>query len=89
MLKQFRLSGAAAILALSLGTAAAPAQAFIDAPLYSYDYYSDATYTTIVGNAWGVCYSNYVGTGPLQGTASQYVIVTQVGVCRNGVAIYL
>jgi hypothetical protein len=89
MLGTLRFLGASTVAALSLGAMAAPAQAFVDIPLYSYEYYSDSTYTTMVGYAGGVCYSNYAGTGPLQGSGSQYVIATQVGVCRNGMAIYI
>lgn len=74
-----------AIAPLGLGSASA---AVLDIPLYSYTYYSDATYTTVVGHAWGVCYDGYAGIGPLQGQASAYQIEEQVGVCRNGMAIY-
>lgn len=84
-----RLLGASAVAALSLGAMAAPAQAFVDVPLYSYEYYSDSTYATPIGYAAGVCYATYAGIGPLQGSASQYVIASQVGVCRNGMAIYI
>ena len=57
-------------------------------PLYSYTYFSDATHTVVVGWAWGVCYPGYVGTGPLQGQASRYVLQERVGRCINGETIY-
>jgi hypothetical protein len=87
MKKLMALAAAAAVAFGALGHGSATAAAF-DIPLYSYTYYSDATHTAVVGWAWGVCYYDYAGTGPLQGQASAYEVIEQVGVCRRGMAIY-
>ena len=52
-------------------------------PLYSYFYYSNATYTQLVGGGSDDC-NGYHGSG----IATRYEVVEQIGVCRNGMAIY-
>ena len=89
MLQALRVLGVTAVIAGSLATPAANARGFGDEPLYSYEWYSDATYTTLVGHAWGVCYADYAGISPIQGVGSAYEVRTQVGICRNGQAIYM
>jgi hypothetical protein len=89
MLRALRIAGVAAIVTASFAAPAASARGFGDEPLYSYTWYSDASHTTQVGYAWGVCYPGYVGISPVQGAITAYEEKIQVGVCRNGEAIYM
>ena len=74
------LAGLAATLGMGPATAQLPNNG---TPLYSYFYYSDATYTQLVGGGSDNC-NGYFGSG----TVTQYKVVEQIGVCRNGMAIY-
>ncbi|MBW8302379.1 MAG: hypothetical protein K0M78_00220, partial [Brevundimonas sp.] len=83
------------VLALTLAGAAAlaaPAGASVgpgDIPLYDVHYYSDATYTQMVGWQTGFCnWNNPAMLGPVQGVETAYDQQVQVGICRDGAAIY-
>lgn len=87
-MKLNRIWGAAALVAAFTATATSATQIGGDIPLYDYNYYSDATYSELVGSQSGVCYQGYAGVGPTYGTITPYEQQTQVGVCRDGVTIY-
>ncbi|VXC52350.1 hypothetical protein [Sphingomonas sp. AX6] len=87
-MKSTKMWSAIALVAAFAVTGTSAAQVGGDIPLYDYNYYSDATYSELVGSQSGVCYQGYAGVGPTYGTITPYEQQVQVGVCRNGVTIY-
>ena len=79
---------AGAIGALAIGPAAAqPPGGGLTPPgetiLHQYYYYGDAAHTQWIGSAYEDCNGYHPS-----GTTSGYVVVEEIGVCRNGVAFY-
>lgn len=86
-----RLSVRAVVMAAAAlaGTAiAGPSSAMLDVPFYSYTYFSDATYTTVVGYEGGTCFHGEAAVHQMVGTGSAYVIQERAGVCRGDQIIY-
>ena len=88
---------AIALSALLVGgvvAGAAAAAQWDRVPLYSYIYYSDSSFTTVVGEHGGVCYGTpgYVYAGVTQypyGTVTAHVQEVRIGWClQNGETIY-
>lgn len=52
--------------------------------LYQKTYYSDATLTAVVGMQVDRCINGIVGSGPLAGSKSDFVVAEAVGSCPGG-----
>lgn len=81
-------AAAVAALALAGSAIAGPSSAMLDVPFYNYTYFSDATYTTVVGYEIGACFHGEAATQGMVGTGSAYVIQERAGVCRGDLTIY-
>jgi hypothetical protein len=81
---------AAVIAATTLAgmAVAGPGNAMLDVPFYNYVYFSDATYSTVVGYEYGTCFNGQAAVTPLVGTSSAYVVQERAGVCRGDLTIY-
>jgi hypothetical protein len=89
MMKRLTLRTAAiAGLALAASMVAGPSSAMLEVPFYNYFYFSDATYTTMVGYEIGTCFHGEAAVHPMVGTGSAYYIQERAGVCRDGMIIY-
>ena len=77
------LAAAVLLMGGSSGTLTAQLPDLGGTPLYNYWYYSDGSYSQIVGGGYDDCNGYH-----WSGTVTQYEVVEQVGVCRNGVATY-
>lgn len=75
-------------LALAAAAIAGPSSAMLDVPFYNYTYFSDATYTTVVGFETGTCFHGQAAVHQMVGTGSAYVIQERAGVCRGDLTIY-
>lgn len=71
-------------VAVALAAVAGAASAVPPGLLYEKYYYSDATYTTVVGHQLDRCVNGNVGSGVLAGSKSDYVVQTAVGQCPGG-----
>lgn len=72
------LLAALAVLAVALAGPRQPAASAAVCNAASVDYYSDATYTTVVGNCTHGCCQNWVCTG----TLTQYSVVVYKETCQ-------
>ncbi len=89
MNRRLSVRAAAWAAAALTGTAiAGPSSAMLDVPFYNYTYFSDATYTTVVGYEIGACFHGEAATQGMVGTGSAYVIQERAGVCRGDLTIY-
>lgn len=75
-------------VALAASAVAGPSAAMLDVPFYNYTYFSDATYTTVVGYEIGTCFNGQAAVQQMVGTGSAYVIQERAGVCRGDLTIY-
>lgn len=82
------LKAVAAGLALAVSAVAGPSSALLDVPFYDHLYFSDATYTTVVGAEYGTCFHGQAAVHPLVGTTSPYHQQIRAGVCRGDLTIY-
>jgi hypothetical protein len=81
-------TAAAVAAALAASAIASPSAAMLDVPFYNYTYFSDATYTTVVGYEIGACFHGEAATQGMVGTGSAYVLQERAGVCRGDLTIY-
>jgi hypothetical protein len=72
------------VAAVAVAGVAGVASAVPPGLLYEKYYYTDATYTTVVGHQLDRCVNGNVGSGTLHGSKSDYVIATAVGECPGG-----
>ena len=75
-------------LALAASAIAGPSSAMLDVPFYNHFYYSDATYTTLVGYEIGTCFHGEAAVHQMVGTGSAYHVQERAGVCRGDQTIY-
>ena len=74
------LIGVAGALGVGPATAQLPN---VGTPLHQYYYYSDAAHTQWVGGAYEDCAGFHYS-----GTITQYKVVEEIGVCKNGIPYY-
>lgn len=72
------------VAAVTVAALAGAASAVPPGLLYEKFYYSDASYTTVVGHQTDRCINGIVGSGTLAGSKSDFVVQTAVGQCPGG-----
>jgi hypothetical protein len=72
------------VAAVAVATFAGAASAVAPGLLYEKFYYSDGSYSTVVGHQTDRCVNGIVGSGTLAGVKSDYVVQTAVGECPGG-----
>ncbi|WP_439471367.1 hypothetical protein [Brevundimonas sp.] len=89
MTRRISIKAAAAVAAaLAVSAIASPSAAMLDVPFYNYTYFSDATYTTVVGYETGTCFHGQAAVHQMVGTGSAYMLQERAGVCRGDLTIY-
>ena len=78
------LALATAIAVAGIAGIAGAASAVPPGLMYQKTYYSDATLTTVVGMQVDRCINGNVGSGPLAGSKSDFVVAEAVGSCPGG-----
>ncbi|WP_291841025.1 hypothetical protein [Brevundimonas sp.] len=79
LIKSLALAAAVAVAGIAGAASAVP-----PGLMYQKTYYSDATLTTVVGIQVDRCVNGNVGSGPLAGSKSDFVVAEAVGSCPGG-----
>lgn len=82
MFRRIAIGFVAAVGALTISS---PGMALNGEPCYSIMFFSDASQTTMVGFAKGVCLPSGPSSQLVWGVSSPHQVFTEVGVCIDGV----
>lgn len=79
---------AVAAVAMAASAVAGPGAARVDVPFYNYLYFSDASYSELVGFEAGTCFNGQAAVQQMVGTGSAWMVQERAGVCRGDLTIY-